>query len=341
MVDQNEMVSNNPSDLRKANRKRSSTRTRTITAIFIIAFALPLVILGDWFFFGLIVLVLFGALFEIIKCGQIKYTFFLYFVTFLISISMMVSPLIRMLLTEGELTRIFSNFVYVDVSPFVIFIFIVLLFFTVVVDKNFTIRDACFMLSMVLIITFGLQNALFVRYYPIHLYYQNNPSDASGPYFNLYENFYSCFLLLFVAISAILSDTGGYFFGMLFGHYKMNERISPKKTWEGFVGGVATSFFICSLIGLLIPVFSGGKMSLLDGVLDLEHWYNILLLAFVLPTISVLGDFIFSSIKRFYGIKDFGKIFPGHGGVLDRIDSLLFSFMAAGSYIYMFMVFME
>jgi phosphatidate cytidylyltransferase len=69
------------------------------------------------------------------------------------------------------------------------------------------------------------------------------------------------------------------------------------------------------------------------GIFDLKHWYLILVLSVVLPFVSVLGDFVFSSAKRYFEIKDFGNIMPGHGGALDRIDSVVFTMLTTAVYI--------
>ena len=329
-----------PDPVEEAQRnKRNSIMTRVITAIVLIVFSLPVVLLGYWFIFVFICVALMGAIWEIIKCGRIRYSPFMYIVTFVSAIFLMIMPLLRGLMSVHGAFRISSFFIDINFSPLIVFIVILFLFLTVIIDKNFTVREACFIFTMIFIIVFGLQSALYIRYIPSLVLHEATADTL--PYFNIYDNFYSAFLLLWVCMSGVLSDTGGYIFGMLFGKTKMNERISPKKTWEGFFGGIVFSFALCTLFGLLLPAFTQGEVSLLRGVLDLEHWYNILILALILPPTSVIGDFVFSSIKRFNGIKDYGNIFPGHGGVLDRIDSLIFSCMAAATYIYIWRFFVK
>lgn len=326
-------------DEEKEKQKKNSIMTRVITAIVMIAFALPVVLLGDWFLFIFVCFGLLIAIWEIIKCGRIRYTVFMYAVTYVSSMFLMIMPLLRGLITTNHGDWLFTYFIDINFSPLMVFIVIFFLFITVIADKNFTVREACFIFTMIFIIVFGLQSALYIRYLPSSVYHKS----VTGPleYFNIQDNFYSAFLLLWVVMSGVLSDTGGYIFGMLFGQTKMNERISPKKTWEGFIGGTIFSFILCTMVGLLIPAFTQGNISLLPGVLDLEHWYNILFLSLILPPTSVVGDFVFSSIKRFNGIKDYGNIFPGHGGVLDRIDSLIFTCMTAATYIYIWMIFVD
>jgi phosphatidate cytidylyltransferase len=115
--------------------------------------------------------------------------------------------------------------------------------------------------------------------------------------------------LLFL-ILAVCSDVGGYFAGVLLGHHPMAPAISPKKTWEGFGG----SAFACVLGGAIT------MSTLLSGAV----WQGILIGVAVLAA-ATLGDLAESMMKRDLGIKDMGSVLPGHGGVLDRIDSLLLS----------------
>jgi phosphatidate cytidylyltransferase len=114
-------------------------------------------------------------------------------------------------------------------------------------------------------------------------------------------------IVIFIAVTAF-SDIGGFFAGSFLGRHPMAPRISPKKTWEGFAG----SALACMAVGAwLVPW-------LLDG----EIWMGVLLGAAVVCSASV-GDLIESMIKRDLGIKDLGTLLPGHGGVMDRLDSLI------------------
>ncbi|MGN1034213.1 MAG: phosphatidate cytidylyltransferase [Oscillospiraceae bacterium] len=130
-------------------------------------------------------------------------------------------------------------------------------------------------------------------------------------------NYNLCLLaILLVASSAWMTDTGGYFIGNAWGKHKLNcSDISPHKTKEGVAGGIAVSLcsglVICFIFKLITPELK------FDGLL-----LTIVLL--VASVLAVLGDLFASLIKRQYEIKDFGKIMPGHGGLLDRLDSLIF-----------------
>jgi phosphatidate cytidylyltransferase len=107
-------------------------------------------------------------------------------------------------------------------------------------------------------------------------------------------------------------DTGAYFAGRTFGKYKLAPRMSPNKTWEGSIGGI-----IASIAGALIfKSFYGERMA---------DWAIIIVCAILGGALGQLGDLAESTFKRFSGVKDSGKIFPGHGGFLDRVDGLLFA----------------
>jgi CDP-diglyceride synthetase len=107
------------------------------------------------------------------------------------------------------------------------------------------------------------------------------------------------------------NDTGAYLTGMSFGKHKLMERISPKKTWEGFIGGI--------IIASIAAWFLSGWL----GVVNKIHWVIISLIVSVAGT---YGDLVESMLKRSIGVKDSGTIMPGHGGFLDRFDSAIMSF---------------
>jgi len=121
------------------------------------------------------------------------------------------------------------------------------------------------------------------------------------------------YLLYFVLITKF-SDTGAYTVGSLFGKHKMIPRISPGKTWEGFAGAILVSM----LASVLFVHFLGHKMA----GMNLAH---AIILGTILGLSAVVGDLIESLFKREADIKDSGKFFPGIGGILDLLDSLLFN----------------
>lgn len=119
--------------------------------------------------------------------------------------------------------------------------------------------------------------------------------------------------VVFLLVTIILSDTGAYFAGKRFGRHKLAPRVSPKKTWEGALGGlVAAALGGAALYPVYFPISSWMMAAYA-------------LLAVVIAVFGQLGDLMESMLKRDAGIKDSGSIFPGHGGVLDRCDSILFA----------------
>jgi phosphatidate cytidylyltransferase len=129
-----------------------------------------------------------------------------------------------------------------------------------------------------------------------------------------------CILRLFRTISApeiglvllttFAADTGAYYAGSLIGGPKIWPSVSPKKTWAGSLGGLCLSVIVCTATGVAFGA---------------AHWTSFALLGSALNIAAQVGDFFESALKRWRGIKDSGRILPGHGGILDRIDSLLFT----------------
>lgn len=128
---------------------------------------------------------------------------------------------------------------------------------------------------------------------------------------------YSPIILLTIFVLMWLNDTGAYLVGCSIGRHKLIERVSPKKTWEGFFGGLIFSMAVSLLIFYFIKPFEG--MEHID--MSLIFWLSV---GAIVSIIGTWGDLIESMIKRDLQIKDSGNLIPGHGGILDRIDSILF-----------------
>lgn len=126
--------------------------------------------------------------------------------------------------------------------------------------------------------------------------------------FILYIEDYSPLILLAVFVTVWVNDTGAYLFGITLGKHRMFERISPKKSWEGFVGGALTALLSGYVFSLLIP-----EISLIQWIIFSE----------IVVVFGTLGDLLESLMKRTVNVKDSGNVIPGHGGLLDRFDSLL------------------
>jgi phosphatidate cytidylyltransferase len=125
------------------------------------------------------------------------------------------------------------------------------------------------------------------------------------------DDFAFNFLSLIVLVAA--ADVGAYFSGRNFGKHKLAELVSPNKTWEGVIGGLAACFLI--VIILFVP-----KSFLQDESIN---WFLLIVLPLLVSSFSVIGDLFESMLKRVRGLKDSGNILPGHGGILDRIDGIV------------------
>ena len=314
-----------------SNAAVTSMRTRIIAGLTAIAIVLPFVIFGDLPFFVLIATVLVFAIIEIIRCAKTKYSKLLYVTAFILAFLILFWNVIQDIPTMTKDWRIYDSYDRITVSVTIMFAGIILTAFTVISDENFTIIDGCFIFMMVVIISLGLESLLYLRYIPVIEHHKAlAEAGDSWKYFNWYDNCESFFLILFVALGACLNDAFAYFVGVFFGKHKMNPRISPKKTWEGFFGGVILGGASCFAFAFIM---AANNHPLLTGFLDVNHWYHILALSFLMPLVSTLGDLVFSSIKRHYQIKDFSNLIPGHGGILDRLDSIMFAAATAAIYI--------
>ena len=162
-----------------------------------------------------------------------------------------------------------------------------------VFTEHFTSNDAFLCISYVMLFFFTLHALEQVQTHPAYIW--------------------------LIIIATYGCDTGAYFGGRFLGRHKMNERVSPKKTWEGAICGWISGFLLSMLIGLLLNAFMPG--------LDMRIFW---LACLLLPLCGQYGDLAFSAMKRCYGRKDFSHLLPGHGGVLDRLDSLIFNFLCFG-----------
>lgn len=176
----------------------------------------------------------------------------------------------------------------------VIFLYILFVFISMLVSKEkFSVEHLAFVFLMTVIIP---------CFYSTVIYAHSMPGG-------------NCNIIMIMCCSWG-SDTGGYIFGRLFGRHQLAPKISPKKTVEGLIGGIATvitlSVILCYVSDI---VFESIKISYIAAVIY----------AVLGAICAVLGDLFASVIKRSFGVKDFGSIIPGHGGIMDRFDSVLFT----------------
>lgn len=206
-------------------------------------------------------------------------------------------------------TNIMGSEVFI---PYLISI-IYLLVSEIYLDRNDTIQNwaMTFMAQLYIALPFASFNTLC---------FINTPSGVT------YYYWYALSLFIFLWAS----DTGAYLFGTWLGKHRLFPRISPKKSWEGSIGGGITAIVASQVIAYFIP-FADSITPMMSHIL----WAGLAILVVIMGT---WGDLVESLFKRKVGIKDSGSILPGHGGMLDRFDSSLLAIPAAVVYIYTIML---
>lgn len=289
---------------------KKSMFSRITTALVLALVGVPVIIFGGWFSFIFLFILIVIAIHEVIHAPGNRYNVFIQCLVYIAVLSFVYWTFIK---TPNSLDNILKHNVFtlktISVSTMGVTVFFLLLMLVSILLEKFAISDVCYLFTMGLFLGLAFLSIYFIRFFP------NNPE-----YYG--TDLKSCLFFFYVLIGTFMSDIGAYFTGVFFGRHKMNPRISPKKTWEGFVGGIIISIaFSLGFAGVCEAL----SAPIIPGVLDFQsyHWVYLLLISLVMPITSNLGDFLFSAVKRNFAIKDFGTIFPGHGGVLDRLDSLL------------------
>lgn len=321
---------------------KSSLKSRLIVAAILMVTAVPTFVIGGWAYFFAILIFLLIAIAEVIKAPRKKYNWFVYVATYAIIISFVYWMFLKdnmkeyLLCMENNTAFEFSlDKFYEGFEVSVIGIAASLLVYCVVgiLDKNFGLDDIAYFFFMSLLVGLGFQAFYFIRYFPVNCANAGfadftwggmayGPELANDP---AYQYFGSFELLLFVFIGPIFNDIAAYFGGVYFGKHKLNERISPKKTWEGFYWGIIVGFIATAAFGLILAATGHPVLPFLT----IDKWHWIILVALLEPIFATIGDLSFSLIKRYYNIKDYGNILRGHGGILDRADSIIFSSIGA------------
>lgn len=175
------------------------------------------------------------------------------------------------------------------VVSFIIFMFVVPMVF-INDNKKYNLNDALFLVGSILFVGLSFNLLLVTR-------------NISISY------------IIYLFLITIITDTFALFTGMLIGKHKLAPEISPKKTIEGAIGG--------SVMGTIVA--SAFYITVINPAASLVL---VILLTALLTAVGQIGDLAFSSIKRYYGVKDFSNLIPGHGGILDRFDSIVFVTMA-------------
>ena len=199
--------------------------------------------------------------------------------------------------------------IFTVIKRFTMYIYLIILIFYIVLQLlimllNFEttrFEHVAIALFASLIVPFGFSSIIYLR-------------DVYTIYPSMFTKRDGIFLIVMALLCAWITDSGAYFVGRKFGKHKLCPKISPHKTVEGAVGGVVA----CVIVNMIV-LFAFRKTVVLHF-----SYLTVLPLSIVLSLLSMCGDLSASTIKRNYGVKDFGNIMPGHGGIMDRCDSLLF-----------------
>lgn len=258
-------------------------KTRVISAIFILAVFIPFMILGGTPFASFMLVLGLLGLWELLKLkrGEKELPFIIEVLAYL-----MVSFLILSNYDSKDLSfvmdyRVLSFLVFAFIMPIVI----------VDEDKKYNLSDAFFMIGSILFIGLSFNLMILVRNY-------------------------SLMALVYFFVITVITDTFAFITGSLVGRHKLAEKISPKKTVEGLVGGTIMGTFVAMVFYLTV----------VNPAID---FFALLIITLTLSLIGQLGDLVFSAIKRHYKVKDYSNLIPGHGGILDRFDSIIFVILAA------------
>ena len=260
-------------------------KTRIITAVVAILILLPVLIFADYPVLPIALsLVSLIAVFEMLRCIGLHRAWVISVPLYLLALAL---PICIRLLSRAELVKV----------AFAAIVFLLFYFFAILLFSHGKYKPAdlsvCFM--TVLYILIGFNAILYVH-----------DHTRGGEY-----------VYLIAFIGAWITDIFAYFCGMLFGRggkHKLIPDVSPKKTVEGSIGGI--------LFCILSMMLYGWIVSRIEPSLDA----NVAVFAvagLLISIVSQIGDLCMSLIKRTYGIKDYGKLFPGHGGMLDRFDSVI------------------
>lgn len=253
-------------------------KKRVISAIIMLILCVPIFIAGGSIYNAFVMLVSLLALKEFLDIKETKkrLPIFVKIISFIFMLMFLISNIGTPIKTFTMDFRIISGLVLTFLVP-------TLLYHD---REKYSINDAFYMIGGIFFLS--LPMILFI---------------------NLRS--YSLEIMIYLFLISIMTDTFAYIVGMLIGRNKLLEDISPKKTWEGTIGGTLLGTFIAVMfyINVINP-----NISII----------NITLITCFLSVLGQFGDLAFSAIKRYYGKKDFSNLIPGHGGILDRIDSIIF-----------------
>ncbi|MCI5745931.1 MAG: phosphatidate cytidylyltransferase [Erysipelotrichaceae bacterium] len=295
-------------------------KKRILTGIILTILLAPIIYFGSYLMAAFIFLLMILGVYELLHANNNNIPKYIYFIccvfAYLLIFDLPLFNEYAFLFENGGLKLFLIN-------PLWLVLFIIILLATSVFDKRFSIIDSVYCISLVLYLSLGLKGMLFLRTFNTTKFF---PVENDG-----------LILILYVLLITCMTDIFAYFTGMLcykvLGKekvHKLNERISPKKTIEGTIGGTLIGTIAGFIFAILL--FKNTNLPQYNAIIYLP-------ISLVLSLFGQIGDLILSAVKRYFNIKDYSNLLPGHGGVLDRCDSFLINSMLC-SCIIMIIMFM-
>lgn len=275
-------------------------KKRVITGFLMGVVMLPILILGGWFMFGLAVILSYMATYELVKMHSEKRN--------LSKKYKFIIPLFSsMLVALGTFTYLLQDYFELNDLIFALIVIFSLLMVVSLFNGELHTTDILIFFGFILYAGLGIFLATSSRYI-------TNINGEENKWFGLV-------LMSYVLLTTMFTDMGAYNFGLLLGKHKLCPTISPKKTIEGAIGGSLCGTIVGTLLLCLCEHYMNfNLLSISNSVLNVVV---IGVITLVLTIFAQFGDLVASKLKREYEIKDYGFIFPGHGGVMDRFDSII------------------
>lgn len=270
--------------------------TRIITGAVSIGIFVPVCIFSDTMAFPIVIgLLCFIGVYEMAKCLGFDKKYFITIPMYIVALAL---PMIR----HSKYDILFNtNTPYLAFAMVILFGLLIYILAYVMLKKNTVkLSEILTFYAMYVYIIGCFISMVLVRYSDAYLGTDGSAIDGTYVY-----------LLAFVG--AWVCDTFAYFVGKFFGKHKLIPEISPKKTIEGSIGGIVFTIGAFALYTFIVNTAFEQSLS----------YIKLCALGLVMSIISQIGDLVASSVKRQYDLKDYGNLFPGHGGVLDRFDSVM------------------
>lgn len=283
------------------------SKVRVFTAIGMVIVLVPFILLGGYFMYGLCAALAFIGTYELVKMHNKKN-----------NLPKALDIVIPILSCGMVVVSMFADLkLSIDGYKFILFgllLIVIVLLITSLIYSEIKVTDSFYYIGAILY--GGLSFAVVAAIRNIDLFPVHHLSIGK-----IDLNLSGLFIFIYIYFTTIFTDIGAYSIGCRIGKHKLIPSISPNKSVEGAIGGSICGTIVGTVCLILAEEFVGFNLFGIDK-LGLRI-IVVLIVSLMLTVISQLGDLIASKLKREYGIKDYGNLFPGHGGVMDRFDSVI------------------